>query len=199
MDARNQFTFYRSFFEVVEQLPQDEQLGMLCAIVRFGLYGVEPEELSPIQQVAFTALRPNLLTGRNKAQKAVQRKLEREEKKKTKSKTKSKTETKDDSPKELGDGFEIFWENFPLKIAKEKARQVWNQLTPSLDEVLEGLARWKNSRQWDRENGRFIPRAWRFLEEKAYLEQPPEKVPMGATGVLGQAELEAIEQVMGEN
>lgn len=194
MDARNQFTFYRSYLDVVENLPAEEKLDMLLAVIRFGLFGEEPEALSTASVPVFIALRPNLLAGRKKALKAIEKKEEKENKKKNK----IKTETKDDSPKELGEGFEIFWENFPLKIAKEKARQVWNQLTPSLDEVLEGLGRWKNSRQWERENGRFIPRAWRFLQDKAYLEQPPEKVPMGATGVLGQAELEAIEQVMGE-
>lgn len=192
MDARNQFTFYRSYLDVVENLPVDEKLDMLLAVIRFGLFGEEPEELSASSVPVFIALRPNLLAGRKKAQKAVEKKVEKENKKKNK----IKKETKDDSPKELGVGFEIFWENYPVKIAREKARQVWEQMMPSLEEVLEGLGRWKNSRQWDKENGKYIPRAWRFLQDKAYLEQPPEKVPAGATGGLGQAELEAIAQVM---
>ena len=55
---------------------------------------------------------------------------------------------------------------------------------------------WKRSRNWRAEDGRYIPRADRFLDEKHYLEIPKGTVPMGATGHLGKAELEAIERLM---
>ena len=95
-------------------------------------------------------------------------------------------------------GFESFWNAFPLKIGKDKALEVWMTLLPDADKVMAGLQRWKNSRQWDREDGRFIPRAWRWLSEKQYLDHPdPVNKPIwGATGVLGEAELEAIARVM---
>ncbi len=196
MEVRNQFTFYLSYLDVVEHLPADQQLDMYQAIARFGLLGEEPDYLSPGSVPAFLAMRPNLLSGRKKALAAMEKKKKEENKKKKKIENEIKTETKDDSPKELGGAFEIFWEKFPNKIAKDKARQIWRRQKPCLDQVLEGLERWRNSLQWERENGRYIPRAWRFLEEKAYLEIPEEKPVAGAIGNLGQAEIEAIRQVM---
>lgn len=198
MDARNQFTFYRSFRDAIASLPKREQLGAMWAIVDFALDGKEPTNLTWPQQAVYSLIGPVLQAAKKKAS-AGQKGGSKTKASKQESKIENKIENEIENEIEdkcLAQGFDRFWEEFPLKVGKEKARQVWNQQAPSLEEVLEGLGRWKNSRQWDRENGRFIPRAWRFLQDKAYLEQPPEKVPMGATGVLGQAELEAIAQVM---
>ena len=40
---RESFIFYRSFEEVIDGLPDNEQLALYRAIVRFGLYHEEPE------------------------------------------------------------------------------------------------------------------------------------------------------------
>lgn len=65
---RSQFTFYESYFTAVDQLPKTRKYEALSAIVCFALYGVEPEGLSPQASAVFTALRPNLASGRAKAQ-----------------------------------------------------------------------------------------------------------------------------------
>ncbi len=64
---RGQFTFYASFFESVEKLPKSRRYEALSAIIRFGLYGQEPEELSGSAGAVFGAVRPSLETGRRKA------------------------------------------------------------------------------------------------------------------------------------
>ena len=43
----------------------------------------------------------------------------------------------------------------------------------------------------------FIPRAVKFLEERHYEQLPAGHIPVGACGVLGKAELEAIKSIMG--
>ena len=83
-----------------------------------------------------------------------------------------------------------------MKIGKQAAMDVWKSVKPNAREVLPGLHRWLDSRQWKQEDGRFIPRAAKFLSEKHYLETPKQAVPMGATGNLGDAEIDAIRQVM---
>ena len=58
---------------------------------------------------------------------------------------------------------------------------------------------WKRSKKWQAEEGRYIPRADKFLEEKHYKQPPKDGVPMGASGYLGKAEMEAIERLMNGN
>ncbi len=199
MDARNQFTFYRSFRDAIASLPKKEQLGAMWAIVDYALDGQEPQNLTWPQRAVFSLIEPVLQAASKKAAAGKKGGSKTKASKQNESKKENEIEVEIENEIEdkcLAQGFESFWEKFPLKVGKEKAREVWERQKPCLDEVLEGLSRWSNSVQWERENGRFIPRAWRFLEEKAYLEQPPQKIPAGATGGLGQAEIEAIRQVM---
>ena len=55
-----QMTFFRSYYEAVEELDKDIRLEVLEAIIRFGLYGEEPTGLSPYAKMAFTFARPSL-------------------------------------------------------------------------------------------------------------------------------------------
>ena len=94
------------------------------------------------------------------------------------------------------DEFDFFWDAYPLKLGKKQAWLVWKKYEPELDAVMTALAQWKRSKKWQTEEGRYIPRADKFLEEKYYEQPPKEAVPMGASGYLGKAELEAIERLM---
>ena len=94
------------------------------------------------------------------------------------------------------DRFERFWSFYPNKLGKQKAWEAWQMVLPDLDQVMVALERWKRSRQWMQDGGRYIPKAENFLEEKYYEQPPKDAVPMGASGYLGKAELEAIERLM---
>ena len=94
------------------------------------------------------------------------------------------------------DRFERFWNLYPNKLGKQKAWEAWQMEKPDLDKLVVALECWKNSRQWRQDNGRFIPKAENFLKEKYVLQVPDGAVPRGASGYLGQAELEAIERLM---
>ena len=95
-------------------------------------------------------------------------------------------------------GFTAFWEIYPVKLGKKEAQTVWEDSVEDPEAVLAGVRKWKQSPQWKRENGRFIPRAAKFLEQGDYREDPPGLVPTGGTGQLGKAEMEAIARIMGE-
>lgn len=197
MEGRKQFTFYRSYYEALQMLPKEQWADVVNAIIAFALDGEEPAALNDQQQIIYVMARPSLSASRSKAMSALNNKEKNKEKEKIKSKSKLKSKSKDNSLGD-GEGFETFWEAYPLKVGKAKALQSWHTVKPDLEEALQGLMRWKASSQWEREDGRFIPRAWRWLEEKQYLDHPePGKRPIyGASGVLGQAELESIRQVM---
>ena len=96
------------------------------------------------------------------------------------------------------EGFREFWELYPVKLGKERAEEVWKRLKPDADAVCDGVRQWLQTRQWTKDGGQFIPRAAKFLEERHYKQLPADYIPKGASGVLGKAELEAIERIMAE-
>lgn len=66
-DPRNQFTFYRSYFEAIEPLPKKDRSAIILAVCEYGLYETEPKGLSPVAMACFNLIRPTLDSGRKKA------------------------------------------------------------------------------------------------------------------------------------
>ena len=64
---RDQFTFYRSYYEALKSLPQKEQVKVFLAICAYALDEVEPS-LTGIALSVFTLIRPTLDSGRRKAE-----------------------------------------------------------------------------------------------------------------------------------
>ena len=62
----NQFTFFRSYYEAIEDLPEKVQLNVLKAIIEYALYGKEIA-VSGTAKVAFTLSKPTLDKMRAKA------------------------------------------------------------------------------------------------------------------------------------
>lgn len=63
---RNQFTFYRSYYEALKHLPRRDQTNVLMALLAYALDETEPS-LSGVALSVFTLIRPTLDSGRNKA------------------------------------------------------------------------------------------------------------------------------------
>lgn len=57
---REGFVFYRSFYEAIRDLPRDVQGEIYTAIMEYGLYGKETEQLKPIARSVFTLMKPLL-------------------------------------------------------------------------------------------------------------------------------------------
>lgn len=68
MEPRNQFTFYRSYWEAIEQLPPEDRHAVLEAIIPYALFGTEPQLESQVARTAFILIRPTLDSGRKKAE-----------------------------------------------------------------------------------------------------------------------------------
>ena len=65
-------------------------------------------------------------------------------------------------------GFAEFWEKYPKKADHQDAMNAWKELSPTEEtqrQILEALDRAKGSAQWLEENGRYIPRAAKWLRE----------------------------------
>lgn len=72
-------------------------------------------------------------------------------------------------------GFEDFWNAYPKKFAVAKAREAWARVVVDEDtrkQVMDGLAAWISSEQWTEAGGRYIPKAFVFLEDARYLDRP---------------------------
>lgn len=62
--------------------------------------------------------------------------------------------------KGAGEGFDEFWKAYPKKVAKTQALKAWSKLKPNeelLNVILSALKREKQSFQWRKDNGQFIP------------------------------------------
>lgn len=64
---RDQFTFYRSYYEALKDLPEKERAKVLFAILDYALDEQEPNELTGICSACFKLIRPTLDSGRIKA------------------------------------------------------------------------------------------------------------------------------------
>lgn len=107
-------------------------------------------------------------------------------------------------PQAEGRSFTAFWEDYPAKINREEAWETWKAINPdaqTVGRIKAGLEAWKRSPQWTEDGGRYIPSAAKWLKDRRWKFAPipgKQKVPMGASGTLGAAELEAIQRVLRE-
>ena len=119
---------------------------------------------------------------------------------------KDKEQTESAPAHNSGKPFTAFWDAYPKKIDREGAWEAWKALNPSpetADHILSALDAWKKSSQWTEDGDRFIPNAAKFLSQGHWNAAPKpgagkKEIPWGASGVLGEAELEAIRQVLQE-
>jgi hypothetical protein len=85
-----------------------------------------------------------------------------------------------DSLKPLTEGweedFELFYKQYPKKVAPQKAKQAWKKIRPNIEVVLQALAWQKQSKQWFEKGGQFIPNPATWINGHQFLNKPPEQV-----------------------
>lgn len=81
--------------------------------------------------------------------------------------------------KEKREAFSLFWEVYPRKVGKEEAFCAFLDCGVEINTLLQAVLRHKESEEWQRQAGRFIPnpanylRARRFEDELAAGEPKP--------------------------
>ena len=115
------FTFWRSYAETLDLLPEQERLALLSAIVAFGLDGKEPnaQAFSVPQQIAWRMISENLASTRAKAEAG-----SRGGKQKV---SNLLAEAKQDASKPLADGKQT--SSKPLAEAKQDATTMTKTMT----------------------------------------------------------------------
>lgn len=66
-EPRNQFTFYKSYYDAISELPKRDQSTLILAICAYAIYEEEPKGLSCGASTAFKLIKPTLDSGRRKA------------------------------------------------------------------------------------------------------------------------------------
>lgn len=94
-------------------------------------------------------------------------------------------------------GFDLFWQAYPLHIRKDRAKLAYRAAVDVPVQVLvEALEKQKQSVQWTKNEGEYIPYPANWLKNRGWEDDLPAAIPKGASGELGQAELEAIGRVL---
>lgn len=72
--------------------------------------------------------------------------------------------------------------------------------TEDADIALDNLKKWNRSEQWNKSGGQYVPYLCNWLERGIWKTVPAEKSNgiWGASGELGEAEMEAIRQVLAQ-
>lgn len=114
---RKQFTWYRSYYDALKELPAEEFRDIVLAVCAYALDGEEPE-LSGVARAIFTLIRPTLEVGRSKAEnrsRTEQTVLSAEQTGNRPEQTKNKPEQTQNKRKQT--------ENKPEQTSKEKEKE----------------------------------------------------------------------------
>ena len=79
--------------------------------------------------------------------------------------------------------FEQFWKEYPKKVAKKNAMNAWQKVNPDsnlFEKIMDGLKRWRDSGEWDRDGGQYIPYPATWLNGKRW-EDEVERVEQNGT------------------
>jgi len=72
----------------------------------------------------------------------------------------------------IDNGFDIFWNSYPRKIGKDKARTLWKSKKPNLEIVLKAITWQVNSKSW--QDG-FIPNPSTYLNQGRWKDEQPDE------------------------
>jgi uncharacterized protein YdaU (DUF1376 family) len=74
------------------------------------------------------------------------------------------------------DHFNEFWLAYPKKVGKESARKAWDKIRPNIEVVLKALAWQKESDQWFKNGGQFVPNPATYLNQHRFLDERPSRL-----------------------
>ena len=70
--------------------------------------------------------------------------------------------------------FDKFWQAYPKKVSKKQAQKSWKKIKPSLElfeKILKALEMVKQTEQWKKDNGKFIPYPATWLNQERWTDE----------------------------
>ena len=75
------------------------------------------------------------------------------------------------SKKELHNDFSLFWKEYPKKIGKGAAEKAWKKMKPPIEDVLDAIRVQRQTDQWLKNKGQFIPNPATWLNQKRWEDE----------------------------
>ena len=78
--------------------------------------------------------------------------------------------------KATAEGFDTFWQAYPRKKSMVDAKKAWQKLNPGSDlqaEILRALERARQTADWRKDDGQFVPYPATWLNKKRWLDELP--------------------------
>ena len=69
------------------------------------------------------------------------------------------------------DDFKRFWNVYPKKVKKPVAEKSWMKQNPDIDKVLKSLSLLKNSDEWTKDDGKYIPHPSTWLNQRRWEDE----------------------------
>lgn len=198
---REQFTFYGSFFRAMRKISDKAaRADIYDCLCQYALYQQVPDldNMAPEATLMFEMAKPVLDTAREKSKSGSICKNKTESKQdqiKIKSKSKQnqtgnekeeEIEIEKEIENELEDesqaAFDRFWDAYPRKVKKPEARAAFQNISVSVDVLLEALSRQKKASQWLEDGGRFVPYPASWLKDRRWEDDINEQGTMVPKG-----------------
>ena len=187
---RDSFVFYRSFFEAIAKVPdKEDRANIYDAICEYALNGNEIER-GGIADIVFPLIRPQLeannkryMNGRKPKVKQTASETEAKPKQ-TISKTQANVNDNDNvndnvnvNENNIEHWFETFWNLYPRKVSKKKSFEKFKKACKdekTFNEIIAGLKQHLSSRQWNENDGQFIPHPTTWLNGERWKDEMTE-------------------------
>lgn len=88
-------------------------------------------------------------------------------------------------PSNIDEDFNSFWNQYPRKVAKSAALKAWKKLKPAsevLADLMAGLQRHKASRDWQKDDGQYIPYPATWITGRRWEDDVAQGMPAEVKG-----------------
>ena len=194
------FQFFRSYWEAIKCLPDEERLKAYDAICGYALDEEDPQ-VEGIAKAVFIMAKPYLDSSRKKAVSgSIGGKNGTGDSKQRTSKTQANDKQTASKPQAnrkqvevevevevekenitpysppQGDGFDEFWALYPKKVGKIAAKKAFQRArkTTSLETLLAAVRAQKCGSRWSKDNGDFIPNPATWLNQGRWEDEEAE-------------------------
>lgn len=195
--ARSYLKVYFDFDEKTDELSDIEKARLLLALYRYAKTGEKPI-LAGNERFLFSTFKGDIdrdiaayntkvangnLGGRPAKEKPKETEQNRTEPKETETpKNKDKDKDKKNKNPITPFGFDEFWAVYPKHQDKQGAIKAFSKINPDaelLEKMISAVKVWKNSQQWTKDNGQFIPMPATWLNGHRWEDEAPKIVPIG--------------------
>jgi hypothetical protein len=67
--------------------------------------------------------------------------------------------------------FDEFWDLYPKKTGKAPAMKAWDKMNPDIEIIKKALSWQKETEEWKKQNGQFVPMASTYLNQERWLDE----------------------------